>query len=130
MRLAVVVLVGVALTSGARAQGGGKAEPNRLSFARNASSVSAAGSARGGVEYEYSFGAKRGQRATISVRAVPGLSVAVELSVLGGAPVELKSNGKGAWTATLPESGEYLLVLKRVRRDGRTSRYTLTLAIH
>ena len=129
MRLTAAVLMGVTLATGVGAQGGGKAEPSRISFARNASSASVQGSVRGDQEAEYSFEARQGQKVTISVKAMPKLSVAVELRRTGAATVALESSGKGIWTAVLTDSGEYLLIVKKARQDRQISRYTLTLAI-
>ena len=62
--------------SAALAQGGGKAEPNRIEFKRGTSSTIISGMVRGDEQAEYVLGAKQGQRLVIKLT-----SVAVKSSV-------------------------------------------------
>lgn len=50
----------------AAAQGGGKAEPLRIQFAKGASSKVLTGTLRTGEQMEHVFGAKAGQKVTVS----------------------------------------------------------------
>ena len=65
------VLIVLAAGSVALAQGGGKAEPNRIEFKRGANSTTINGKVRGDEEAEYVLAARKGQKLTIKLSSVP-----------------------------------------------------------
>jgi hypothetical protein len=113
------------------AQGGGKAEPNRIAFARGASSATVHGRVRGAEEYEYSFEARQGQTIRIRLTGSPPNSVTAETRDPNAEVVALTSEKDGTLTATLAASGEFELTVNRREPNGRaSSSYALTLTIH
>jgi len=112
----------------AQAQNGGKAEPNRIEFKRGAHSATLKGRVRGDEEAEYSFGAGAGQAISINVSSVPANAIAVEVRSPNGDALELERNGK-MWTGTLPEAGDYFMVVKLASGFTRRVNYTLTVTI-
>ena len=55
----------------ALAQGGGKAEPNRIEFKRGTHSTTISGTVRGDEQAEYVLSAKKGQRLVIKLTSAP-----------------------------------------------------------
>lgn len=103
---------------------GGKAEPNRIKFARNANYGTVSGSVQGDEEAEYVFGAKGGQTITVGITDTPNGSVEVVVTSPEGSPVELEDG-----SATLPSDGDFLLVVKKKRPSRAKSTYTVKLTI-
>jgi hypothetical protein len=66
-------------SSAAIAQGGGKAEPNRIEFKRGTSSTTISGTVRGAEQAEYVLGAKKGQRLVIKLTSAPAKSSVFQL---------------------------------------------------
>jgi len=112
----------------AQAQNGGKAEPNRIEFKRGAHSATLKGRVQGDEEAEYSFGAGVGQAISVSVTSVPANAIAVEIKSPNGDALELQQNGN-MWTGTLPEAGDYFMVVKLAPGFTRRVNYTLTVTI-
>lgn len=106
------------------AQRGGKAEPNRIKFARNANYGTVSGFVQGDEEAEYVFGAKGGQTIVIGITDTPKGSVEVVVTSPEGSPVELEDG-----TATLPADGDFLLVVKKKTASRGKSTYTVKLTI-
>ena len=77
-------------TTAAFAQGGGKAEPNRIEFKRGASSTTISGVVHGDEQAEYLLSARQGQRLTIKLTPVPGKSSCFDLKGPDGADVGLE----------------------------------------
>ena len=67
-----ITLLILIVCSAAMAQGGGKAEPNRIEFKRGTTSTTISGAVRGNEEAEYVLAAKKGQTLTIKITSVPG----------------------------------------------------------
>lgn len=112
-----------------QAQCGGKAEPNRITFKRGTHSSTLKGKLKGDEQAEYIFGASAGQNLSINVVSVPADAVAIEVQTPGGESLELQSNGT-KWTGTLPEAGDYFMIVKIAPGCGPSrATYTLTLSI-
>lgn len=123
------LLVAVLLATGAfgfegLAQRGGKAEPNRIKFARNANYGTVSGYVQGDEEAEYVFGAKGGQKITVGITDTPNGSVVVVVTAPDGSPVELEDG-----SATLPGDGDFTLVVKKAKPSKGKSTYTVKLTI-
>src|SRR3979411_1383499 len=74
-----VLLFTLLACSGAMAQRGGKAEPNRIEFKRGTTSTTVSGTVRGDEEAEYVLAAKKGQRLIIKLASVPVKSAVFQL---------------------------------------------------
>ncbi len=122
--ISVVFLVFCA--GNAAAQNGGKAEPNRIQFARGTSSKTLSGTLRNGQEMEYVFGASKGQTVTIrnSGWRIFDFRVFSEENFSDG-----DFDSSPSYTFEIPESGDYLLTVRKKVAGPRTSRFSLTLTI-
>lgn len=139
------------------AQHGGKAEGLRVRFAPGTTSATFKDKVRGSLEIEYELQAQAGQELLVRVVSSPAGSAAVNVFApgvnklpmscleaelpeakvlalptashcLNDNPQRLSREGK-TWSATLPESGNYLLsVFKPAGGSGVTS-YTLLIAV-
>ena len=109
------------------AQGGGKAEPNRVELAAGRSSATLTGTLSNGQETEYVFAAKKGQKVTIkNIR--PGLFDFKVFSEENFSEGDFDSSR--SYVFEIPETGEYLLfVRKKQVRSPRTARFSITLTI-
>jgi hypothetical protein len=114
------------------AQDGGKAEPNRIKFAKGKSSATVSGQIYGDVQAEYVFTVKAGQTVTLKITSIPkGKFAAFKVVNDAGAPEfvsERDSNYDYIFTA--PYSGNYVVSV-HFRPAGKvdSARYNLTLSI-
>lgn len=109
------------------AQHGGKAEPNRIIFARDKSSTTLTGSLSTGQQMEYILGAKKGQ--TVTIRnpnyRLFDFKVYSEDNFSEG-----DFDSSPGYTFEIPETGDYLFyVRKKQVKTPRTARFSLTLTI-
>ena len=112
-----------------QAQGGGKAEPNRITFKRGMHSSTLKGKLKGDEQAEYIFGASAGQSISINIASVPADVVGVDIQAPSGESLELQSNGTKL-TGNLPEAGDYFMIVKLAPGCGPSrASYTLTLSI-
>jgi hypothetical protein len=109
-------------------RGGGKAEPLRIEFKRDASSATLNDTIRGSEEAEYVFAARQGQRVSLSLTATPAKSARFELKRADGVDYKFEYDGM-KWSGIAPVTGDYFLNVTRVsQKPGRTT-YSLRLAI-
>jgi hypothetical protein len=127
--LASAMLVSASPWTPVTTQGGGKAEPLRISFRRGSDSASVSDRVRGDEEAEYVVAARAGQQMFITVQTQPPGSVVVAVTDPDGSQVELKRNGTDRWTARLNGDGDYQLVVKKRKHDRVASRYTMKVRI-
>lgn len=106
---------------------GGKAEPNRIEFAKGKSSATLTGSLSNSQEMEYVFSAAKGQKVTIRM-SNPSL---FDYRVFSpDADFETEFDSSPTATFELPASGDYLLfVRKKMVHRPRTARFTLKISI-
>ncbi len=114
--------------SGVHAQGG-KAKPLPIEFQRGRDNATVAGKLRGAAQTEYVVGAKKDQKLTIKLFAAPPGSIIVKARDADGADLELRSDSKQQWSATLPKDGDYELRVVRASDKPGVSRYRLTVTI-
>lgn len=122
--LIVVLALGAILSF---AQGGGKAEPNRINFAAGGSSKTVTGTLSVGQEAEYVFSAIKSQTVTIknSNRGLFDFRVFNEEF-----DFETEFESSPTLTFQIPETGDYLFyVRKKAVKTPRTARYSLSLTI-
>jgi len=127
--LVILTLVSVSASTRGTAQGGGKAEPLRISFRRGADSASVSDRVRGDEEAEYVVAARAGQQMFITVQTQPPGSVVVTVTDPDGSQVELNRKGTDRWSAKLSGDGDYQLVVKKRKHDRVASKYTMKVRI-
>ena len=130
-RLSVFICASVllVLSGSAIAQGGGKAEPNRIEFKRGTSSTTVNGVVHGDEQAEYVLSARQGQRLTIKLTNVPAKSSCFDLKGPDGVDVGLEFDCNWNYSKVLPATGEYFLVVSRPSQTKGTSRYKMTVTV-
>jgi len=113
----------------ALAQGGGKAEPNRIEFKRGATSTAVSGIVRGDEEAEYVLSAKKGQRLTIKITSTPAKSSVFQLLGEDNDTLGLEYDANFSYSGVLPKTGDYFISVKRPTSAKGTSRYRMTITI-
>ena len=112
------------------AQHGGKAEPNRIAFARGASSATVRGTVSGDEQAEYTFTAKKGQTVTITYSESPDASLELQMFDRTGERVGIWGDEPGTVSCVLVLSGEFALVVLRAKPEEKgAADYELTLSI-
>jgi hypothetical protein len=127
-----LILFVVAMSTAAVAQGGGKAEPNRIEFKRGKSSITINGVVHGDEQGEYVLAARQGQRLTIKLTAVPALSscfVLQEPGVAENANIDLVLECGSRYSKVLSTNGDYFLTVARQSEAKGPSRYKMTVTI-
>lgn len=125
----VPVLIAICIVTAcpAFAQNGGKAEPNRIEFAKGQSSTALTGNLSNSQEMEYVFSAKKGQKVTIRNSRTNLFDFRVFSNEFD---FETEFDSSAASTFELPESGDYLLfVRKKMVSRPRSARFSLQLTI-
>jgi hypothetical protein len=115
------------LTAPALFAQGGKAEPNRIEFAKGKSSTTLTGNLSNSQEMEYVFSAAKGQKVTIKMSN----SNLFDYRVFNReAEFETEFDSSPSATFELPASGDYLLFIrKKMVSRPRTARFSLTISI-
>jgi hypothetical protein len=116
-------------TIAASAQGGGKAEPNRIEFKRGANSATVNGVVRGDEEAEYVLTAKKGHRLIIKITSVPVKTCVFQLLGEDNDTLGLEHDANFDYSGVLPKTGDYFVNVKRPTSAKGTSRYKLTITI-
>jgi len=122
--LLVIGSGGVAL-----AQGGGKAEPNRIEFKRGTTSTTISGVVRGDEEAEYVLAARQGQKLTIKLTSTPGKSSVFQILGPDNDTLGLEYDANFDYSGVLPKTGDYFINVKRPTQAKGTSRYKMTVTI-
>lgn len=116
-------------TDNAFAQHGGKAEPNRISFKRGATSATVRGYLRHGEQMEYVFAATKGQKVSLKIVSTPKgefhyFTIKTDFGFVSDYDINFD------WTFDAPETGDYLVSVNLRPTDKvRQGRFSLTLAI-
>ena len=113
----------------ATAQGGGKAEPNRIEFKRGTTSTTINGVVHGDEQAEYVLSARQGQRLTIKLTNVPAKSSCFDLKGPDGVDVGLEYDCNWNYSKVLPATGDYFLSVSRPSQSKGTSRYKMTVTV-
>jgi len=120
------------LTLSTFAQNGGKAEPNRITFAKGKSSAVRVGTLKGDEQYEYVFGAKKGQRVKLILLSMVPRGKFHSFKVLGADPIDFASeyDKNYAFEFTTPETGDYLVFVSfNGTSKVKSGKFDLTLMI-
>lgn len=134
MKTKLLIVFAILLLSGVNvlAQNGGKAEPNRITFAKGKSSAVKTGKIYGDVQAEYVFGASQGQTVTIRISSVPkgNYSAFQVLNAADFAEFASEQDVNYSYSFTAPYTGDYLIWVKfRPAGAVKQANYTLTLGI-
>ena len=124
--VAIVILVACSV---AMAQGGGKAEPNRIEFKRGSNSTIINDEVRGDEQAEYVLAAKKGQRLIIKLTSVPVKSSVFQLLGEDNDTLGLEYDANFDYSGVLPKTGDYFITVRRPTEAKGTSRYRLTVTV-
>jgi hypothetical protein len=111
------------------AQGGGKAEPNRIEFKRGTSSKTVSGVVRNDEQAEYVLSAQSGQRLVIKLTNVPAKSSCFDLQGPDGSDVGLETDCNWSYSKVLQATGDFFITVARPSQARGTSRYRLTVTV-
>ncbi|HEX8734056.1 MAG TPA: hypothetical protein VF721_01950 [Pyrinomonadaceae bacterium] len=135
MKLKIVVAIAVLLLGcgGVLAQNGGKAEPNRIKFAKGKSAAIVSGIIRGDEQAEYVFRARRGQNVLLKITSV--WDCCASFRILDNvAPPDFITEYPANWAYyfNAPYTGDYLIWvsnqhLKNSKSDA--AKYKLILTV-
>ena len=128
--LIFVTLFVVALSSNeAFAQGGGKAEPNRIEFKPGTPSRTISGTVRNDEQAQYVLSAQLGQRLIIKLTTVPAKSSCFDLQGPDGSDVGLETDCNWNYSKVLQATGDFFITIARPSQVRGTSRYRLTVTV-
>jgi hypothetical protein len=113
----------------AAAQGGGKAEPNRIQLKRGTSSTTISDQVRGDEQAEYVLSAKKGQRLTIKLTSVPAKSSVFQLLGEDNDTLGLEYDANFDYSGVLPKTGDYFITVRRPTEAKGASRYKLIVTV-
>jgi hypothetical protein len=111
------------------AQGGGKAEPNRIEFKRGTNSTTISGTVRNSEEAEYVLEARQGQKLVIKLTSVPAKSSVFQILGPDNDTLGLEYDANFSYSGVLPTSGDYFISVKRPTTAKGRSRYKLAITI-
>ena len=123
--LVISIVLGQSV-SAAFAQGGGKAEPNRVSLAEGQSSAAVSGTLRNGREMEYLFHAEKGRIVTINNPTKSQFDFRIYNEEYFS---EGDFDSSASYSFEVPESGDYLLTIRKKATGTRSARFVLRLTI-
>ncbi len=113
----------------ALAQGGGKAEPKRIEFKPGTNSTVINDKVHGTEEAEYVLAAKKGQKLIVHLTSVPRKSSVFDLKAPNNADLGLEYDANYDYTGTLPETGDYMIIVARPTTSPGTSTYRLSITV-
>lgn len=108
------------------AQGGGKAEPNQIKFARGSDRATLIGSLSNGQEMDYAFTARGGQ--TVTITNPTNAIFDVRIFNLEN-DVETEYDSSRSFSLELPAEGEYLLIVRKKIAGPRRAKFSVTVRI-
>jgi hypothetical protein len=112
------------------AQGGGKAEPNRIKFAKGKTSAVVSGTLSNNDEMDYVFAAKAGQKVSLKVVSNPTGDL-FDFTIAGdGFEFQTEYDSYSKYDFTVMETGDYLVtVRKKPTGKAPKAKFFLTLTI-
>lgn len=125
----VLPLLFLFVTMSVFAQGGGKAEPNRIEFKRGAFSTTIGGTVRGDEEAEYVLAANKGQKLVIKLTSAPTKSAVFQILGPDNDTLGLEFDANFSYSGVLPTTGDYFITVKRPTEAKGRSTYKLTVTI-
>ena len=125
----LVVIAFFVLAVSSFAQGGGKAEPNRIKFAKGKSSTVLTGSLKGDSQYEFVFGARKGQKVYVTNSDSDNFSYSVFSQDIEDVNYESTDLAVPTLEFEVPETGDYMIFVKRNATSNVSKKFSITLAI-
>ncbi len=133
MKTKLTFIIGIFLVCAANtlAQGGGKAEPNQVKFAKGKSHATVSWTLSNNQQMEYIFGAKSGQTITLKVVSVPrGNLFSFSVDGANGIELETEYDSYADYKFTAPATGDYLVIVtKRPTEKVQKAKFSLALMI-
>jgi hypothetical protein len=133
MKIKLIIVTGILFLCAANvfAQGGGKAEANRIKFTKGKSSAVLSGTLSNDEQMEYVFGARAGQEITLKVTSEPKGNF-FDFTLSGdGFEFQTEYDSYDDYSSTAPETGDYLVyVRKRPTENIKKAKFFLTLTIN
>ena len=111
------------------AQSGGKAEPNRIKFAKGKSSTVITGSLKGDEQYEFIFGARAGQTVYLTNPDSDNFSYSVVRTDDENVSYESTDLAEPTLEFEVTETGDYMIFVKRNATAKVAKKFSITLAI-
>ena len=108
------------------AQHGGKAEPKRIHFAKDKSSITLTGTLSRDEEMDYIFAAVKGQKVTIKNSNHNLFDFRIFSDEFN---VETEFDSSPSYTLDIPETGDYLFFVRKKAGGPRLARYLMTMTI-
>lgn len=108
---------------------GGKAEPNRIKFAKGKSSTVITGSLAGDSQYEFVFGARKGQTVYVTNPDSNNFSYSVFSQDNEDVNYESTDLAEPTLEFEVPETGDYMIFVKRNATSRVAKKFSITLAI-
>lgn len=121
----VIVFIALAAVS-TFAQGGGKAEANRVRFNKGRSSATIVGTLGNDEQMEYTFSARKGQSVTITNSNTHLFDFNV-FTEDGG--FNSDNVGEASYRFTVPKTGDYMFYIRKLGTTPKSGKFTLTLSI-
>ena len=122
----IILLLGISAVT-VLAQGGGKAEPLEIKFAKGKAETTLSGTLSNGQEMEYSFDAKQGQAVTIRNRNTSLFDVRL---FSDENDLETEFDSSPEFRVTLPETGKYqLFVRKKMTDRPRKAKFSVRISV-
>ena len=125
MKAFSLIITCLFLTAVLNAQNGGKAQPNRIQFAKGTTSALVAGSLRSAQEAQYVFAARSGQVVTIRN---PSRSFDFRVFSLENFP-DGDFDSSPSYTFEIPADGDYNFFVRRKVGGPKRASYRMTLTI-
>ena len=122
----LVLAAALVVPAGIAAQGGGKAEANRIKFPRATRAATLIGTLSNSEEMEFVFAARKGQRAVIKNSRSSLFDVRVFSTEFD---VETEFDSSRTFTVDLPQTGDYFLFIRKKLAAPATARFSVQLTI-
>ena len=126
MQKLLLITAFLSLTAVSALAQGGKAEPRRIQFAEGASSIRLTGRLSTAQEMEYVFAAKKGQTVTLRMANTSLFDYRVFNEEFD---FETEYDSSPSNTFEIPETGDYLLFVRKKMTRPRTATFSLLLTI-
>jgi hypothetical protein len=127
VRIALVATAVIPPVSAALAQKGGKAEPKRIEIGRSRTGLALTGVLGNDQEMEYVFKAAKGQRAMVRNMTTGTFDVRLFSNEFG---LETEFERSRTLEVDLPETGDYMLFVRKKAGGPRKARFRVTLSIN
>ena len=130
-KLTIIAGILLMLAANAFAQGGGKAEPKRVKFAKGKTSTILTGTLSNNQDMEYIFAAKAGQTVKLKVVSNPkGDLFSFGVDGANGIELETEYDRYNDYTFTAPKTGSYsVTITKNPTEKVPKAKFSLTLTV-